>query len=137
MRPDTGGSDALWSLGRVTPTPARLRQALTACPAGVVVRGPGPLPSPDRVLACIGTPPGHRQTHHPPDRLLPAACRVSASCREFPSPYRRWRTPPRGHTGAHQPPSTGGTPLRMGVPPLPTPPPPLHPGRGLPPPPAH
>src|ERR687886_2805794 len=30
MRPDTGGSDALWSLGRGTPTPSRLPQALTA-----------------------------------------------------------------------------------------------------------
>jgi hypothetical protein len=34
MRPDTGGADALWSLGRVTPTPARLPQALPASPVG-------------------------------------------------------------------------------------------------------
>ena len=27
-------SDALWSLGRVTPTPSRLPQALTASPVG-------------------------------------------------------------------------------------------------------
>jgi hypothetical protein len=32
MRPDTGCSDALWSLGRVPPTPARLPQALPASP---------------------------------------------------------------------------------------------------------
>jgi hypothetical protein len=34
MRPDTGGSDALWSLCHVIPTPSRLPQALTASPAG-------------------------------------------------------------------------------------------------------
>src|SRR5262249_2799128 len=34
MRPDTGYSDALWSLCRGTPAPSRLPQALTACPAG-------------------------------------------------------------------------------------------------------
>ena len=34
MRPDTVCSDALWSLSRVTPTPSRLPQALTASPVG-------------------------------------------------------------------------------------------------------
>src|SRR5215510_10544344 len=34
MRPDTECSDALWSLGRVTPTPSRLPQALIASLAG-------------------------------------------------------------------------------------------------------
>ena len=32
MRPDTVCADALWSLGRGTPTPFRLPQALTASP---------------------------------------------------------------------------------------------------------
>jgi hypothetical protein len=62
MRPDTGGSEALWSVGRVTPTPSRLPQALTASPVGPVVRSPGPLSPPDRCPARAGTPPGYRQT---------------------------------------------------------------------------
>jgi hypothetical protein len=85
-------------------------------PGGAVVHSLGPLSPPDHFPACGETPPGHRQTHHTPDRLLPAACRVSASCREFPSPYRRWRTPARDNAGAHEPLPTGGTPLGMGLP---------------------
>jgi hypothetical protein len=34
MRPDMEYSDVLWSLCRVTPTPSRLPQALTASPVG-------------------------------------------------------------------------------------------------------
>ena len=56
-------------------------------PVGPVVRSPSPLSPPDRVPARGGTPPGDRQTHHPPlYRPPPAACRVSASCRALPSP---------------------------------------------------
>src|ERR687884_494996 len=87
-------------------------------PGGAVVRRPGSLSPPDHFPACGETPPGYRQIHHPPERLLPAACRVSASCREFPSPYRRGRTAPRDDSGAHQPLPAGGTPFRVHVAPL-------------------
>src|SRR5262245_14555477 len=71
-------------------------------PGGAVIRRLGPLGPPDPCPAGGETPPGHRQTHHPPDCLLPAACRVSASCRAFPSPYRRWRTTTRDDAGTHE-----------------------------------
>ena len=87
-------------------------------PGGAVVRRLGPLSSPDHCPACGETPPGHRQTPHPPDRLLPAACRVSASCRECPSPYRRGRTATRDDAGTHEPLPAGGTPFRRRVAPL-------------------
>ena len=87
-------------------------------PGGAVVRRLGPLSPPDHCPACGETPPGHRQTHHSPDRLLPAACRVSASCRAFPSPSRRWRTATRDDASTHEPLPAGGTPFRMRVAPL-------------------
>jgi hypothetical protein len=118
MRPDTGCSDALWSLGRVTPTPSRLPQALTASPVGPVVRSPGPLSPPDRVPARAGTPRGHRQTDPPPGCSLPAAWRGSASCRALLSPYGRWRTATRDDAGTHEQLTAGGTPFRMRVAPL-------------------
>jgi hypothetical protein len=118
MRPDTGCADALWSLGRVTSTPSRLPQARPASPGGPQGADLARCAPPDRLPARAGPPRGHRQTDHSPSRSPPAAWRGSASCREFPSPYRRWRTPARDHTGAHEPLPTSGTPLRMGVPPL-------------------
>src|SRR5215471_3638723 len=87
-------------------------------PGGAVVRRLGPLSPPDHFPACGEMPPGHRQTHHPPERLLPAACRVSASCRAFPSPYRRGRTATRDDAGTHEQLTAGGTPFRMRVAPL-------------------
>src|SRR5215470_1600011 len=87
-------------------------------PGGAVVRRLGPLSPPDHCPACGETPPGHCQTHYPPDRLLPAACRVSASCRAFSSPYRRWRTATRDDAGTHEQLTAGGTPFRMRVAPL-------------------
>src|SRR5262249_33628120 len=87
-------------------------------PGGAVVRRLGPLSPPDHFPACGEMPPGHRQTHHPPERLLPAACRVSASCRAFPSPYRRGRPAPRGDAGTHAPLTPGGAPFPVRVPPL-------------------
>src|SRR5262249_1426264 len=87
-------------------------------PGGAVVRRLGPLSPPAHFPACGEMPPGHRQTHHPPERLLPAACRVSASCRAFPSPYRRGRTATRDDAGTHEQLTAGGTPFRMRVAPL-------------------
>src|SRR5919199_4894131 len=84
-------------------------------PGEAVVRRLGPLSPPDHFPACGETPPGRRQTHHSPDRLLPAAWRVSASCRKFPSPHRRWRTATRGDAGTHEPLTAGGAPFRMRV----------------------
>src|SRR5207237_9646845 len=71
-------------------------------PCGAVLRRRGPLSPPDRVPACGGTPPGHRQTHHTPDRPPLAACRVSASCRALPSPHQRGRTATRDDTRTHE-----------------------------------
>jgi hypothetical protein len=87
-------------------------------PCGAAVRSPGPLSPPDRFPAHGGTPPGHHQTHHSPDCPPPTACRVLASCRALLSPHRRGRTTTRDHTRTHEPLATGGTPLRMGFPPL-------------------
>jgi len=76
----------------------------------------GPLSPPDRVPARAGTPPGHRQTHHTPDRPPPAACCVSASCRTLPSQHWRRRTATRDDTRTHEQLATGGTPLGLGLP---------------------
>src|SRR4029434_8035847 len=118
MRPDTECSDALWSLGRVTPTPSRLPQARIASLAEAIVSRLGPLSPPDSFPAHAGPPSGHRQAHHTPQRPPPAACHVSASACALPSPSQRWRTPARDHAGAHEPLPAGGTPLGMGLPPL-------------------
>ena len=87
-------------------------------PCGAVLHSPGPLSLPDRVPACGGTPPGHRQTPHPPDRPPLAACRGSVSCCALPSPHRRGRTATRDDAGTHEPLTAGGTPFRMRVAPL-------------------
>ena len=87
-------------------------------PCGAAVRRPSSLSPPDCFPAHGGPPPGHRQTHHTPDRPPLAACRGSASCRALPSPHRRGRTATRDDTRTHEPLATGGTPLGMGVPTL-------------------
>ena len=76
----------------------------------------GPSEPPDRFPAHAGPPPGHRQAHHTPQRPPPAACRVSSSGCEIPSPFKRWRTPARDNAGAHEQLPAGGTPLGMGLP---------------------
>src|SRR4029434_3461530 len=103
------------------PRPPHARPPATgpaSLPWGAAGCRPGPLSPPGRVPPRGGTttglPPGTPHPSAPP----PAACRVSASCCALSSPYRRWRTPARDHTGAHEPLPTGGTPLRTGVPPL-------------------
>ena len=75
--------------------PARL-------PGGAVVRRLGPL-SPQTIALPVER--HHRATarHTIPGPTSPAACRVSASCRECPSPYGRWRTATRDDAGTHEP----------------------------------